>query len=148
MRQNRVLGISLSALVATVLLAGCTAQDPEVSEESPSPSSTENQQSSPPTGATSTAITEPISGTYTGDQTFELGTPPSEATHIHVELTCLSPGILFLPDGAEMDCTDQTTEQGPTGTWSLPLSKDQDSVEVRTSEAELSYEVEMAYESK
>lgn len=125
-------------LIATFLITGCTAQDPEVSEEPPAPSSA---------AATPTVTAEVISGSFTGDHTFELGVPPAEATHIKVELTCVDPGILFLPREARMECADQSA-QTTTSITSIPLSPGQESVEVRTSEAEVSYKATMSYESK
>ncbi|MDQ0734971.1 hypothetical protein QFZ50_001434 [Arthrobacter agilis] len=46
-----------------------------------------------------------------------------------------------------MDCADAAA-QSTTGVWSLPLAAGQDSLEVRASEADLSYEARMAYEAE
>lgn len=49
----------------------------------------------------------------TGTATVDLGTPPDGANHLDVRLTCLTPGIFTLPDGARLQC--DTADAG-TGT--------------------------------
>ncbi|WP_104167706.1 hypothetical protein [Arthrobacter sp. SX1312] len=87
----------------------------------------------------------PVSGTYTGPQTIELGAAPDSATSIMVELTCLSGGSIYLPDGAGTTCPDIGT--GAITSTSLALSPGQNSLEVRTSAADVSYQAHITYTS-
>lgn len=88
----------------------------------------------------------PVSGSYTGPQTIELGAAPDSATSIKVELTCLSGGTIYLPDGASTTCPDVGT--GAMTSTSLALSPGQDSLAVGTSAAEVSYQVHIIYTSR
>ncbi|UWX98094.1 hypothetical protein N2K95_05350 [Arthrobacter zhaoxinii] len=101
-------------------------------------------QQEPAASGEASATAAPVTGTYTGTQTFELGTPPAEATEIAVEITCLDAGTLTLPSGAEVTCRD-SNEQMTTGIWSFPLVPGQHTVEVQASEPAISYEVKIAY---
>ncbi len=88
----------------------------------------------------------PVSGTYTGPQTIELGAAPASATAIKIELTCLSGGTIYLPDGASTTCPDIGT--GAVSSTSLAFSPGQDSVEVGTSAADVSYQAHIIYTSR
>lgn len=124
-------------MLSTVLLAGCAAQSELAAENQPQPSST---------GSAVTAVAEPVSGTYTGTQTIELGAPPAEATHIYAELTCLSAGTLLLPDTFEVTCL--APNAGTTRTLSsISLSPGQVSFDVKTSNPDVRYEVKAVYEN-
>ncbi|MCC9206130.1 hypothetical protein [Arthrobacter sp. zg-Y769] len=137
MEQRRLPHLTAAALVSAVLLAGCTVQDQPQQPPEPSGSASE----------VSSAAAAPVSGTYTGTQIFELGTPPAEATEIAVEITCLDAGTLSLPGGAKVTCQD-SNEAFATGIWSLPLTPGQHSLEVQASEPAISYEVKIAYADK
>ncbi len=130
-------GIAVATLLSAVLLSGCTAQDQREDEDQATPS---------PTGTASATAANPVSGTYTGTQTIELGTPPAEATSISVEITCLGPGSIFLQDGAKTICGEKS--KGTTSSTTLPLSPGQDSTEVKTSDPSVSYKAKIAYENK
>ncbi len=135
MAQRRSFGLALSALFAAVLLAGCTAQGEPAAEDPPPTSSTTQ---------TSTPLGNAVSGTYTGTHTIELGAPPEEATHIRVELTCLSSGTIHLPGDAEVTCGEGAVTAAFS---SLPLTPGQESIEVKTSEPTVSYEATVVYEN-
>lgn len=127
---------AITGLLAVLLLTGCTAANDQKTEGQTQPS---------PTGATVTAVADPVSGTYTGTQTIELGAPPDEASHIRLELKCLSAGTLVLEDGFEAVC--------PTGlattvtSSSTPLSAGQTSVTVTAGDPTTKYELEAVYEN-
>lgn len=92
------------------------------------------------------AVSDPISGTYTGTQTIELGPPPEEATHIRLDLDCLSAGILVVADGDEFTCTDP--EKATTNiASSIQLSPGQHSVEVTAKDSSVRYKVTAVYEN-
>lgn len=77
---------------------------------------------------------------------IELGAPPPEATHIYVDITCLSAGTLVLPDGFEVTCTEP--DKAGTRTYSsISLSPGQDSVEITTSDPDVTYEAKAVYEN-
>lgn len=59
-----------------------------------------------PGGDVVTALAMPVTQTHTGTATVALGPAPDGATHVDVELWCLTPGTFVLPDGAAMTCSD------------------------------------------
>lgn len=93
-----------------------------------------------------TSLDDPLAGTYTGTQSIELGEQPEGATHLTIELTCLTAGTLYWQDGANMTCA--SGEEGTTSTGSLPLSPGQHTTEVRTSDPNVKYEATIAYENR
>lgn len=129
--------IATAGLLTVLLLAGCTAANDQETENQPQPSST---------GGVATAVADPVSGTYTGTQTIKLGAPPEEATHIYLELTCLSAGTLLLEGGDEVVCVDPN-EGSTRAVSSSPLSPGQDSIEVTANDPNISYEVKAVYEN-
>jgi hypothetical protein len=88
----------------------------------------------------------PVSGTYTGPQTIELGAAPASATSIKIELTCLSGGTIYLAGGASTTCHDLDT--GAVSSTFLALSPGQDFLEVGTSAAAVSYQAHIIYTSR
>lgn len=138
MRHQRSAGVAVAALLATVFFTACTTQDQPEDEGQPSPS---------PSTAASIATADPVSGTYTGTTVIELGDRPPDVTHISVEIICLTPGTIFLHNGAEMQCAKDQTGPGPTSIWSLPLPAGEDSLEVKTSDPAVSYEAKVSYEN-
>lgn len=125
------------ALLSVVLLTGCTGQDQLTGDDLLTTGSTDEN---------SNMVGDPVSGTYIGTQTIELGDPPTEATHIYVELTCVSAGTIVLQDGDEVACTDPG--KGTTRAFSsLPLSPGQDSIEIATGAPDVRYEAKAVYES-
>ena len=123
--------VTTAAVLAGVLLAGCTASEPAG-----------ETQSAPSTGVPSPTPTR-ISGTYTGTQVFELGTPPEKTSHVDVELTCIDPGVLSLPDGSSAECGGEG--HGAANTWTLPVSPGENSLEVTASDPEISYQADIKY---
>ncbi|PPB50374.1 hypothetical protein C4K88_00175 [Arthrobacter pityocampae] len=90
-----------------------------------------------------TGYGNPVTGTYTGSHTIELGGTPDSATSIMVELTCLSGGIVYLPDGTGTICPDLGA--GMTSRTPLTLSAEQDSLEVRTSDPTVGFHAHIIY---
>lgn len=123
-----------AALLTVLLLAGCTASND---------SGTENQPQSSPTNGVPTAVADPVSGTYTGTQTIEIGAPPENATHVRVDIKCLTTGTLVLEGGEEAVCE---LGDGATGiVFSGPLSPGQDSFTVTANDPEINYEAKAVY---
>ncbi len=133
----------MAGLVTAVLLSGCTtADEPEVEEQS-TPST------APSTAGTSVADAEPVTGTYTGTTTFDLGPAPEGATTISITLTCLSPGTFGVEGGGEALCDDGVSAEAPgaTAIWSLPFSAGQESIEVTTSDPDATYQARIFYKT-
>ncbi|MCY1675761.1 peptidase M56 family protein [Pseudarthrobacter sp. SL88] len=79
-----------------------------------------------------TPLASPVTTTYAGTATVELGSPPEGATGIQMELTCLTPGWFTFPDGASSSCSAQDAASDRLG-WSgytIPLAPGQDSVTI------------------
>lgn len=99
----------------------------------------------PPTPApTLPGISNPVTGTYTGTHTIELGEPPENATHIDARLTCLSAGTLTLEDGFEVNC--QSTSGSTTAQSSYKLAPGQRSITVTAAEPATKYTVIAVYQ--
>lgn len=87
-----------------------------------------------PGGEKVTPLASPLTTTYIGTATVELGPPPVGATGIQMELRCLTPGWFEFPDGASSNCSQEDVANGRTG-WSgytISLSTGQDSVTIKT----------------
>lgn len=93
-----------------------------------------------------TDVQETITATYTGTQLLEVGDAPIGATHIRIDLTCLSPGTVYWPDGGSMVC--RTGDEGSSGAGSFPLSPGQASLEIRADDPGMSYEAKTTYENR
>lgn len=118
MRQQHLSALAASGLIL-VFLASCSATN---------------------------AVSEPVSGTYTGTQTIELGAPPEDATHIRLDLTCRSAGVLVVAGSDEVTCPDP--DNGTTVVnSSSPLSPGQDSFEVTAVDPDVKYELTAVYEN-
>lgn len=138
MKRQRLPGTVVATLLTAVLISGCTFQDQSEGEPTPASSSQDEAH---------TAIGDPVSGTYKGTQTIELGAPSEETTRISVELLCLSPGTIFLPGGAETTCKEDGSERATSRT-SFQLPAGQDAIEVRTSDPNVRYELKVVYKNK
>ncbi|MDQ0734787.1 hypothetical protein [Arthrobacter agilis] len=90
-----------------------------------------------------TAVADPVSGTYTGTQTIELGAPPQDATHVRVDITCLTTGTLVLEGGEEAVC--ELGDGASAIVFSGPLSPGQDSFTVTAGDPEISYKAKAVY---
>jgi hypothetical protein len=132
MRRTPALALT-GILAGFVLVTACTAGDLE----------TENQPPPTPTGPFTSAVSDPISGTYTGTQTVELGEPPEDATHISTELKCLSAGTLTVDDGFEVIC--QYTPGITTARSSYELLPGQHSVTITATGPDTKYEATFVY---
>jgi hypothetical protein len=62
-----------------------------------------------------------VAVTESGTKTVELGTPPPGATHLDIQLTCLTAGTFTVADGAEMECSAADAASGK-GTMFYQLS--------------------------
>lgn len=83
-----------------------------------------------------TPLASPVTETYTGTATIELGEPPEGTTGIEMELTCLTAGTFEFPDGATSMCS--AADAGTRGGWSgytVTLTPGQDSVTIKTEPA-------------
>ncbi|MGM0928830.1 MAG: hypothetical protein ACQEXN_03850 [Actinomycetota bacterium] len=136
MKQRLMPVLATAGLLSTALLTGCGAEsgvDPGGQSPTGYP------------GSTATAVADPVFVIYMGTQTIELGAPPAEATHIYVELTCLSAGTLLFEDGFEVICGDPN--ESTTRTFaSYDLPAEQAAFEV-TTDPDVSYEVRAVHEN-
>jgi hypothetical protein len=123
-----------AALLTVLLLTGCTASNE---------SDTENQPQSSSTGDLARAVADPVSGVYTGTQTIELGAPPEDATHVRVDIKCLTPGTLVLEGGEEAVC--EPGDGASAIVFSGPLAPGQDSFTVTAANPEVNYEAKAVY---
>ncbi|MBT8162967.1 MULTISPECIES: hypothetical protein [Arthrobacter] len=87
-----------------------------------------------PGGEKVTPLASPVTTTYTGTATVQLGTPPAGTTGIRLELKCLTPGRFVYPDGASSSCSGEDVTDGRTGWagYTLGLVPGQDSVTIKT----------------
>lgn len=93
-----------------------------------------------------TAVDQPVEGTYTGTQTIDIGPPREGATHIMVELICLTPGTVYFPDGGSMACSPR--DVGSSSFASSPLVLGEHATEIRASGPEVRYEAKVVYENR
>ncbi|GAB3537791.1 hypothetical protein GCM10027403_22750 [Arthrobacter tecti] len=90
-----------------------------------------------------TQVSEPTEDVYTGTTSIELGPAPEDATHIFVELTCLSAGTLYWEDGASSICS--AADPPSWGGYTMPLQPGQHSTKVRTSGPEVKFRARATY---
>lgn len=140
MTPLRIGGVRRSSTVITGLFAGlfitgCTGGDLDP----------DSQSWPTPTGPVVSAVSESVSGTFTGTHTIELGEPPEDATHVRTDLTCLSPGTLTLDDGSVVICP--TTSVANSSMTSYQILPGQDSVTVTADETSTKYTVTAVYEN-
>jgi hypothetical protein len=80
-----------------------------------------------------TPLASPVTETYTGTATVELGEPPEGTTGIELKLTALTPGWFAFPDGANASFTqDDTDGRLNESRYTLPLNPGQHSVTITT----------------
>jgi hypothetical protein len=86
-----------------------------------------------PGGERVTPLAAPVTTTYAGTATVELGSPPEGATGIQLELTCLTPGWFEFPDGASSSCSEEDAASDRLGwtSYTIPLAPGQDSVTIK-----------------
>ena len=86
-----------------------------------------------PGGEHVTPLSSPVTETYTGTATVELGPVPDGATGIEMELTCLTAGTFELPGSAGLACSaaDAGSRTGWNG-YTIPLAPGQHSVTITT----------------
>lgn len=86
-----------------------------------------------PGGEKITPLAAPVTETYMGTATIELGTPPEGTTGIQIELVCLTPGRFEFEDGASGTCDGSTSASNPGWTgYTVALSPGQHSVTIKT----------------
>ncbi|MFI2566697.1 peptidase M56 family protein [Paenarthrobacter sp. NPDC018779] len=87
-----------------------------------------------PGGQEVTSLSKPITGTYAGTATIDLGEPPSEATGVEMKLTCLTPGYLKIGDrGGGLGCTSEDLLRGPSTARGInPLIPGETSITIST----------------
>jgi hypothetical protein len=66
-------------------------------------------------------LSTPVSSTYEGTATVELGEPPEGTTGIQMDFTCLTAGTFQYQDGSASTCS--AADAGTTGGWSGYLVK-------------------------
>lgn len=74
-------------------------------------------------------VTKPVTVDGAGTQRVELGNPPTGATDIDIELTCLTAGSFYFADGASVHCSDSDVGKAPTR-YQLPLRPGQHSTTI------------------
>ncbi|WP_190243096.1 peptidase M56 family protein [Arthrobacter globiformis] len=80
-----------------------------------------------------TPLATPVTKTYTGTATVELGEPPEGTTGIELKLTGLTPGWYSYPDGASGSFTQADIDAGLNeSSYTIPLSPGQHSVTMTT----------------
>lgn len=89
-----------------------------------------------PGGDAVTTLASPVTGTYTGTATVDLGPVPEGVTSVAVELTCLTPGRFAYDDGASVVCdgTDMGTRSAVSG-YSIPLTTGQHTITITADQA-------------
>lgn len=88
-----------------------------------------------PGGQEVTPLASPVTESYTGTATLELGDPPEGATDIELKLTALTPGWFKFQDGAScgFTATDIDTEAGYASCrYTVSLEPRQDSITINT----------------
>lgn len=86
-----------------------------------------------PGGQEVTPLASPVTETYTGTATVELGGPPTGATDIELTLTALTPGSFKFHDGASCSYTELETETRLNSCgYTISLRTGQDSVTIET----------------
>ncbi|WP_269938570.1 peptidase M56 family protein [Arthrobacter sp. HY1533] len=84
-----------------------------------------------PGGDAVTPLAAPVTGSYTGSATVDLGPIPEGVTNVAIELTCLSPGRLAFEDGASIVCSDSDVGTGSfSGGYSIPVSAGQHTITI------------------
>lgn len=84
-----------------------------------------------PGGDAVTPLAAPVTGSYTGSATVDLGPIPEGVTNVAIELTCLSPGRLVFEDGASFVCADSDVgTREVSGGHSLPVSAGQHTITI------------------
>jgi hypothetical protein len=117
-------------LGAGVALTACTAAEPVVSEPGP-----ELWQPGP-------ALADPVTAVHTGPATVDPGPVPEGATHVQVDLTCLTAGTFAYNGGAGMSCPENAVPG--TGTSLIPVPDGQTGITVDTS-AEARWQITATY---
>ncbi|WP_454812750.1 peptidase M56 family protein [Paenarthrobacter nitroguajacolicus] len=87
-----------------------------------------------PGGQEVTSLSKPITGTYEGSATIDLGEPPAGTTGIEMELTCLTPGYLKIGErGGGVGCTSEDLTSGPYSARGIdPLIPGETSITIST----------------
>jgi hypothetical protein len=90
---------------------------------------------SPPGAPVNSPLGNIVTATRTGTATIELGAPPATSTDLSLELTCLTVGTFYFPNGSSESCDTADTRQAPiyrTASEVVPLAPGVDSVTITT----------------
>lgn len=89
-----------------------------------------------PGSAVVSAFADGVTLEATGSAVLEMGPPPGGATHVEIELQCLTPGSIRFADGASVMCSAADFDDGAAPgvvTYSMPLEPGQSSTTITTS---------------
>lgn len=89
-----------------------------------------------PGGSEVTALGTDRTGSFSGTATIDLGPRPDEATGASIQISCQTPGILSLDDGAQIECRD-----GETSSYILPRTAIDDSLITVTAPSDVRWTV-------
>lgn len=78
-------------------------------------------------------LAAPLTVTRTGPATIELGAAPKGATHIALDLTCLTAGSFTFDDGARVNCSGSDAGER-VSSYTLPLAPGQHTTSIRAGE--------------
>jgi hypothetical protein len=119
-RQHTRLGLGGGALAGACLLGGIGAAASGLFQI--------------PGGQGVTPLAPPVTGSYAGTATVDLGEPPAGATDIEMKLTALTPGWFELPDGGSCGFTDADFGEGrdPSCFGTIALQPGQEGTTIQT----------------
>jgi len=80
-------------------------------------------------------LAAPLTVTRTGPATVELGVAPEGATHIALDLTCLTAGSFTFDDGARVDCSGSDAGER-VSSYTTPLAPGQHATSIRAGEGD------------
>lgn len=80
-------------------------------------------------------LAAPLTVTRTGPATVELGAAPKGATHVTLELTCLTAGTFTFADGVRVACSGSDAATS-TASYTLPLAPGQHATSIRAGEGD------------
>ncbi len=88
-----------------------------------------------PGGEQVSVLANPVTDTFTGPGTLQLGEAPTGATRVTLELRCLTPGTFVFPDGASTSCAASAPASGTETTYTLPVHQGTNSIRIDTDPA-------------
>jgi hypothetical protein len=91
---------------------------------------------SPPGAPVDSPLGNVIAATRTGTATIDIGAPPAGATDLSLDLTCLTAGTFYFPNGSSSVCDAADLIRPPnyrSGSEVVPLTAGVDTVTIKTS---------------